>query len=206
MKAQTLFNRFGSVANIIGGICVATAYTLHPHHATADVVAGSFWLFIHLLFALSLVFGVFGLFSLYQRHIADSKMAGLIGFILAVVSLMGITGLNFFETFINPVIALESPAFVRRYGAGTGIGHVTWLFPLLGVFFLIGYELFCFDLLKSGKLNRYAVGLTMVGTLAFGIGLSGFLPMIVVQTGSVLFGLGLISLGIASYCDRGEAS
>ena len=204
MKAQTMFNRFGSVANIIGGICVAIAYTLHPHHATPDVIAGSFWLIIHVLFALSLMFGVFGLFTLFQRHFLKSNMIGLIGFILAVVSLMGISGLNFFEAFINPVIAVESPAFVHKHGAGTSIGHVFWLFPLLGIFFLLGYELFCLDLFNANTVNRNALLLTMLGTLVFGIGLSGFLPMIVVQVGSILFGSGLVSLGVASFRYHGE--
>lgn len=199
MKTQILFNRFGAVANIIGGICVAIAYTLHPHHATPEIIAGPFWLIIHVLFALSLVFGVFGLFALFLRHLPASSLVGLLGFLLAVVSLIGISGLNFFEAFVNPVIALEAPAFVREYGAGTGIGHVTWLFPLLGACFLLGYGLFCLDLFTARTVNRKAVLLTMLGTLVFGIGLSGLLPMIVVQVGSILFGAGLASLGVAGY-------
>ena len=199
MTTQIIFNRFGSLANVMGGVCVAIAYTLHPHHATAEVVAGSFWLTIHVLFALSLMAGVFGLFALFLRHLPKSKLTGLVGFILAVVSLMGIAGLNFFEAFINPVLAIESPAFVQNHGAGTGIGHVSWIFPLLGIFFLLGYELFCFDLLTAGTIDRTALLLTMVGTLVFGIGLSGLLPMIVVQVGSILFGLGLLGLGVTSY-------
>ena len=204
MKTVAMFNRFGAIANIVGGICVAIAYTLHPHHASPDIIAGSFWLAIHVLFALSLILGVFGLFSLYQRHLPRSRVIGLVGFILAVISLMGISGLNFFEAFINPILAVEFPEFVHHHGAGTGIGHVSWLFPLLGVFFLLGYELFCFDLFKAKTVSRYALSLTMVGTLVFGIGLSGFLPMIVVQLGSILFGLGLISLGFGSYRQVGE--
>jgi len=39
--------------------------------------------------------------------------------------------------------------------------------------------------------------LTIVGTIVFGMGLSGLLPMIVVRIGSVLFGAGLIWLGIS---------
>lgn len=199
MTTQILFNRFGAVANIVGGVCVGLAYTLHPHHATPDVIAGSFWLIIHVLFALSLLFGVFGLFALYQRHLHNSRLIGLAGFILAVISLVGISGLNFFEAFINPVIAIESPVFVHHYGAGTGIGHVSWLFPLLGLFFLLGYELFCVDMLRTKTVNRSVLILTMLGTLIFGIGLSGFFPMIVVQVGSIMFGLGLVSLGVSSY-------
>lgn len=197
MNQSQSFNRFGSISNIIGGICVAIAYTLHPHHATPDIIAGDFWLGIHVLFALSLLFGVFGLISLFVRHISQSRVIGMVGFIMGVTSLIGISGLNFFEAFINPVIAIESPEFVSQYGSGTTIGYVTFLFPVFGVLFLFGYVLFCIDMLKSNTINRLALQLTIAGTFVFGVGLSGFLPMIVVQAGSVLFGAGLVALGIA---------
>jgi len=199
MTQLQIFNRFGSVANIIGGICVAIAYTLHPHHANPEVISGGFWLGIHVLFSLSLLFGVFGLIALFLRHIQQSGVMGLVGFILAVTSLMGISGLNFFEAFINPVIAIESPEFVLRYGAGTTIGYVAFLFPVFGVLFLLGYVMFCADMMKAKTVNRYALQLTIIGTLVFGIGLSGFLPMFVVQVGSVIFGFSLVSLGLTGW-------
>jgi len=37
----------------------------------------------------------------------------------------------------------------------------------------------------------------IAGTIVFGIGLSGILPMIVVRTGSVIFGAGLVWLGVS---------
>ena len=83
------------------------------------------------------------------------------------------------------------------------IGYVAFLFPVLGVLFLLGYVLFCVDMLKANTLNHYSLMLTIAGTLVFGIGLSGFLPMIVVQTGSVIFGAGLVSPGIAGWNQEG---
>lgn len=197
MNPLQTFNRFGSFSNIVGGVCVAIAYTFHPHHATPEIVASDFWLGIHVLFSLSLLFGVFGLVALFVNHIRHSRTIGIIGFILSVTSLVGISGLNFFEAFINPILAIESPGFVSQYGAGTTIGYVTFLFPVFGLLFLLGYILFCIDMLKARALGRYSLQLTVVGTLVFGIGLSGFLPMIVVQVGSIIFGTGLVSLGIS---------
>ena len=198
MNSLKTFNRFGSFSNIVGGVCVAIAYTLHPHHATPEIVSSGFWLGIHVLFALSLMFGVFGLVALFVNHVRHSKAIGIIGFILGVTSLIGIFGLNFFEAFINPILAVESPAFVSQYGAGTTIGYVSFLFPVFGLLFLLGYIFFCIDMLKAKTVGRYSLQLTIVGTLVFGIGLSGFLPMIVVQVGSILFGAGLVSLGISA--------
>lgn len=197
MNIEKLSINFSGVAHVMGGVFVAIAYTLHPHHQTPDIVSGQFWLVIHILFALSLLFGIFGLIGLFQQHLKHSRLSGLIGFLLAVTSLIGIFGLNYFEAFINPVLAIEAPAFVDRYGAGTGIGMVAYLFPISGILFLFGYVLLCVDMLRARTLNRQVVILTIVGTLVFGLGLSGMFHMIVVKVGSVLFGSGLIGLGIA---------
>jgi hypothetical protein len=43
------------LVNAIAGVCVGLAYVLHPHHATPEVVASSFWFWVHFLFALSLI-------------------------------------------------------------------------------------------------------------------------------------------------------
>ena len=88
--------------------------------------------------------------------------------------------------------------FVNRYGAGTMTGSVKFLFPIAGAMFLTGYSLLMFDILQARSLNRPAVLLTLASTLVFGIGLSGLFPMIIVQTGPVLFGGGLIGLGITT--------
>lgn len=197
MNIEQLVKNMGGLANVFGGLFVAIAYSLHPHHQTPDVIASQFWLGIHILFALSLLFGTFGLIAVFQQHIKHSRLSGFIGFVLAVTSLIGIFGLNFYEAFINPVLAHEAPEFVMQYGAGTRIGLVSYLFPLSGVLFLVGYSLLCIDILHADTLNRRAVQFTLLGTLVFGIGLSGFFPMLVVQIGSVLFGSGLISLGVA---------
>lgn len=197
MNIETLMKNFGGIAHVFGGIFVALAYTLHPHHQTPEVISGSFWLIIHILFALSLLFGIFGLIGLYQQHIKNSRLIGFVGFLLAVFSLINIFGLNYFEAFINPVLANEAPEFVDSYGAGTEIGLVAYLFPTSGMMFLFGYLLLGADLLRARTVNHYAVILTMIGTLVFGLGLSGIFPMIVVKTGSILFGSGLLALGIS---------
>ncbi len=198
MRIENLMKNFTGTAHVFGGIFVAIAYTLHPHHQTADIISGPFWLLIHILFALSLVLGIFGLIGLYQLHIKSSQLSGFVGFFLAVTSLIGIFGLNYFEAFINPVLANEAPEFVKNYGAGTEIGLVAYLFPASGMLFLFGYLLLGVDLLRTKTVNHHAVKLTIAGTLVFGLGLSGYFPMIVVKIGSILFGSGLVALGISA--------
>jgi hypothetical protein len=197
MSIVMLSKNLAGISNILGGTLVAIAYVFHPHHQTPDVIATNVWLLVHVLFALSLIFGIFGLIGIFLQHIQRSTLNGLVGFLLAVFSLVSISGLNFFEAFINPVLAIESTDFVHQYGAGTEIGLVALLFPFFGACFLVGYSLLCVDIMRAKSLNTACAGLTLLGTVVFGLGLSGFLPMLIVQTGAVLFGVGLICMGLA---------
>lgn len=188
--------------NAIAGVCVGLAYVLHPHHATPEVVAGSFWLWVHILFAVSLLGGIFGAIGIFAYHSKNSGKSGLFGMLLTVTSLTLIFGLNYWETLINPVVAQEFPDFVKTYGAGEAIGLVAIVFPTSGALFVAGYILLCMDIIRVKTLPAGSAWLTIGGVIIFGAGLSGFFPMIVVQTGAVIFALGLIWLGMALWMRR----
>lgn len=187
----------GGLVNAVAGVCVGAAYVLHPHHATPDVVTSTFWFGIHALFAASLLGGIFGAISIFAHHSPRTRLTGLVGMVLVVSALTLIFGLNYWEALINPVVAAEAPAFVDRYGAGETIGLVAAVFPISGALFAIGYILLCTDVARARSLPPGAARVTMAGVVVFGAGLSGFLPMIVVQVGSIIFAAGLIWLGLS---------
>ena len=100
-------------------------------------------------------------------------------FLIAITSLILIFGLNYFETFINPAVSVEAASFAEPYGTGIPIGLMGVIFPATGGLFVIGYVLFCVDMLHAKTLGRGAPLLTIVGGGVFGAGLSEFLPMLV---------------------------
>lgn len=189
--------RGSGLVNAVAGACVGTAYVLHPHVATPDVVVSDFWLVVHVLFAVSLLGGVFGTVGIFAHHSPRTKRSGLAGMVLIVSALTLIFGLNYWEAFINPVVAREAPSFVTTYGAGETIGLVAAVFPASGGLFVVGYALLCSDIIRAGSLPSGSAWLTILGVVVFGAGLSGFLPMVVVQVGSVIFAAGLIWLGLS---------
>lgn len=187
--------RWGGVANIFGGILVAAAYLLHPHHVTPAVVMDGFWLLVHILLVFSLLLGIFGLFALIAYHGQQGGRLGFAGFIMAATGLIMIFGLNYSETFIIPVVAHESPAFVEKYSAGETAGALTFILPLSSLLFIAGYVCLSIDFLRFRSLNHGGPILTIFGVLVFGIGLSGLVPMFMVKTGAVIYAAGLIGLG-----------
>ena len=192
--------RSGGMANVVGGIFVAAAYLLHPPVPSPDVVSSSIWMVVHVGFMISLIGGIFALFAFLAAYLQKGGgPLGAVACLMAVTSLILIFGLDYAEVFIFPVLATEFPDVVIKYGDGTMMPSVAFAFPLSGIFFLVGYLLFSYALKKNECISNYSALMLMVGTLIFGIGLSGFVPMLVVRIGSVLFGIGLIWTGLSLY-------
>jgi len=189
----------GAVLNFLGGLLVALGYVLHPHQMVADTIGTNYWVIVHFLFLFSLPFGVFGFIAMLAHYSESATKIGLIGFFLGITSLIIIFGMNYYETLIAPVLAIEESAFIDRTGAGLEIGLVALIFPLGGLMFLLGYVLFYYDMLKTKSLPPLGIKILIIGTIIFSIGLSGILPMIVVRIGSVIFGVGLMLVSISLF-------
>ena len=194
--------RLGGIGGIIGGVLVAAAYLTHPSEALPETLASSLWIWVHAGFMVSLICGIFLLLALLERYFrSGGGLSGFIGFAMALISLVFVFGLDYSEVFIFPTLAVTFPEVVARYGDGTMMPSVAFAFPATGILFLAGFVLFGWQLYRVGAVERGAAILTIVGTIVFGVGLSGLLPMIVVQTGSILYGAGLAWLGM-SLCRR----
>ena len=101
--------------------------------------------------------------------------------------------------FIFPTLAVDFPEVVWKYGDGTMMPSIAIAFSASGILFVLGYLIFSNELRKQLSIStKSAIGL-MAGTVAFGAGLSGFLPMIAVKVGAVLFGTGLIWTGLSLF-------
>ena len=190
--------RCAGLAGIIGGIALAAAYLAHPPNAPPETVASARWIAIHVGFMVSLISGVFLLMALLGQYLrCGGGMAGFIGFAMAIISLIFVFGLDYAEVFIFPTLAIEFPEVIKRYGDGTAMPSIAFAFPLTGLLFVAGFIVFSWQLYRTKAVMRGASLLSIIGTIVFGIGLSGLVPMIIVRAGAVLFGAGLIWLGIS---------
>ena len=186
------------LAGIFGGIALAAAYVTHPPVATPAVVASALWAWVHAGFMVSLLCGIFLLMALLVQYFrAGGGMAGFVGFAMAITSLVFVFGLDYAEVFILPTLAVQFPAVIEKFGDGTMMPSIAFAFPLTGLLFLVGFVLFSWELYRTNAVARGASLLTLVGTFIFGAGLSGIFPMFVVRAGSVVFGAGLVWLGIS---------
>ena len=197
--------RWAGLAGVIGGIALAAAYLTHPPNAPPETVASAHWIGVHVGFMVSLLAGIFLLMALLAQYLRSGGGApGVVGFILAVISLVFVFGLDYAEVFIFPTLAVEFPAVIERYGDGTMMPSIAFAFPLTGVLFVVGFILFSWQLYRTAAVAKGASLLTLLGTAVFGAGLSGMLPMIVVRVGALLFGAGLVWLGVSLWARAAE--
>ena len=188
--------RLTGLGGILGGAAVALAYGLHPPESTPETVASAAWVWIHVLFMVSLICGVFLLQGLLATYLdAGGRPIGALWYVLAVISLLLILGLDYAEVFIFPVLAVEFPEVVARYGDGVAMPSLAFVFPASGALFLVGWSLFALQIFRVRAVDpRAAIGL-LISVVAFAAGLSGFLPFIAVRIGALLFGIGLAWTG-----------
>ena len=188
----------GGALGLPGGLCVATAYVLHPPAATPTVVASSFWIIIHVLFLISLICGALLLVALLGRYVSrGGRIIGAVWCVLGILSMMLILGLDYSEVFIFPVLAEEFPEVIERYGDGVSMPSIAFVFPVSGVLFLLGFSLFSYELIRTESLPKRPAAVLLVSTIVFAFGLSGFAPFLVVKVGAVLFGIGIAWVGLA---------
>jgi hypothetical protein len=152
-------------------------------------------------------FGLLGIAGIYARQVGKAGWMGLAGFVLLSLWLLLVTGFTFFEAFILPLLASDSPKFAESFlgiftgSAGeTSVGALATLWSLLGVVYILGGLLFGIATFRAGILSRWAAGLLGLGAVmspAFAL-----LPQSLAPLAAVPVGLGLAWLGFALWSER----
>ena len=135
------FIRAGGLLMVFSGLALGYSYLSHPQLMPPEVIASGNWILIHTLFAVSLVFGLLGTTALYAITALRTGVLGLVGYILLFIGMMMIFGLDYYEVFIAPFLAVNYPEVINDHGAGDTMGMVAITFPLSGLLTVVGYAL-----------------------------------------------------------------
>ena len=192
------FVRAGGLAMIISGLALGYSYISHPHQMPPEVIASGSWIIIHAFFAISLVLGLLGTTALYAVTATRAGRLGALGFIMLHVGMMLIFGLNYYEVFIAPFLAVHYLVIITDHGAGETIGAVAIAFPAAGLLTVIGYAMLGAAWNKTRVLPG-GVALALVATsIAFGVGLSPVGGIAIAQITAAAFGAALIATGVCA--------
>ncbi len=209
ITAANLLRGAGLSAMVAGSI-FAVVGLIHPPQIVSSVTTGT-WTIVHVLTIAMSFFGLLGIAGIYATQVKGSGWFGLAGFLLLSLWFVLVTGFTFFEAFILPLVATDSPKFAESYldnftGSGsageTSVGALATLWTLLGVVYILGNLLFGIGTFRAGILSRWAgalLGLGAVSSPAFALLPQSFAPLAAVPVG-----LGLAWLGYSLWSEGRE--
>ncbi len=203
MNVQTLVKTAGC-GLMVSGLALGYSYVSHPHHMTPETIASRSWMVIHVLFAVSVLFGLLATTALYAVTFTRSGGSGLIGYVAVFFGMSLIFGLDYYEFLIAPYLAVHYPRVITDHGAGDAMGWMSLVFPLSGLLTMVGYVLLGWSWMKIAILPKAIAVSLMVTAIAFGIGLSPAGGIVAAQATAALFGAALIATGFYGFAASGR--
>jgi len=186
------------------GICAAVAGAIfiavqikHPTMNVTSVITTD-WLLRSIA---KVVMAALALAGMYLRQVRQTRVLGLVGYLLFSVGYLAILSTEVIAAFVLPALAHTSPGYVNNVviaafgGRPTGgIGGMQTLFDVSGVLYMVGGLLFGIALFRARVLARWAAALLAVGTaatVALAVLSESFNRPLAVPTGVALIGLGI---------------
>jgi hypothetical protein len=173
--------RLGGISSILSGITIITGKILA---IISFVLAGEFFDF------LSPLFGLFAVTAIYFKHRNDTAILGCIAYMVLFSGISMVLCLDYFGAFILPY--LPEGTVERLLDRPTG---TAW--AISGLLFASGVIIFGITIIRAGKFPFAASLLFTIGFIPIPFG--EILPDVIVHSGSILAGTGLIWWGIFLY-------
>ena len=150
--------RCAGLSAVVAGLIFTVVGLIHPPQIVSSVTTGR-WAVVHLLTIVMAFFGLLGIAGIYARQVNKAGWMGLAGYLLLRLWFVVVTGVTFFEAFILPLLASDSPEFAESFlGIFTGsvgetsVGVLATLWSLLGVVYILGSMLFGIATFRAGIL------------------------------------------------------
>jgi len=207
---QNALMRLHGVSCIVGGIFLAAFVLIHPWDQLlgAEIARTAQWRLAHTFHFAGAAFALLGLPGLFAQQRAALGRIGVTGFALSFIGNAMFLGTGMITAFIWPMLAIYAPTCVAVGGPIFASPISAVAFVLTAVILVTGYLLFGIATLWIGVLPRMAILILVVGAI---LGMlpphpAGPLPWWALVVGGVLYGAGLIWLGIFLWIRNPPAS
>ena len=161
------------------GICAAVAGAIfiavqikHPAMNVSSVTTTD-WAVRSIAKVVMASLALAGITGMYLRQVRQTRVLGLVGYLLFGVGYLAILSTEVIAAFVLPALAHSSPGYVNNVvivafgGRPTaGIGGMQTLFDVSGLAYMVGGLLFGIALFRARVLARWAAALLALGTAA----------------------------------------
>ena len=192
--------RWGGGVSLLAGVLHILGALLHPVGENLAAVNSSNWVLAHLLYWASAILLLIGLISLYARQMDKIGRLGLMGFVLAFIGTAVVGSILFFAATTMHLIATTAPDMFAQTTAPP-----TFVVPLFGLTFGLGFILFSVATIRAGVLPRWSGWLLLLGILLSmteGSPMDPILMHWIVTSGHVLLGISWAWMGYTIWSEK----
>jgi hypothetical protein len=195
--------RWSGLMSILAGVLYALGALLHPVGEDLDAYLSPNWVPAHQVYWVAAILMLFGLVGLYARQVEETGWLGLVGFGLAFIGTVLVSGIFAVASTVIHLVAVESPALFDQAVTPPAYGVI-----VLVLGYILGYVLFGIATTRAGVFPRGSGILLVIGSVMFfvseSVPLSASLSHLVVTIGDVIFGASFVWMGFALWSEKRE--
>lgn len=199
----TTLTRAAGLAAAAAGLLFLAVQINHPPMVVSSVSTTE-WTIRNAMKAVMSAFALAGITGMYLRQVRQTRVLGLLGYLVFSAGYLVMLGIEFIALFVLPSLATTAPGYVNDVLAaasgGTVVGDIGLLKPAIavgGMLYLAGGLFFGIALFRAGILARWAAALLALGTLA-SVAIP-LLPQVNERLFAVPTGVALVGLGISMW-------
>lgn len=191
-------------ANIIGGLLLLAFWYLYaillPYQQLDDtlsiLVKDKHWGLVNVLGVSGSIISLIGFIGIYIQGFESLNSYGQIGFLLAIIGTVLLTGALLWDTIIWPILVNYDAAILSFRGPIYSSKSFVPFFISAGLIYAIGYLMFGLSIGISKIYPLIPSLMIAIGAPLFGLGsLFGKAQVVPRSIGITLFGIGVIWLG-----------
>lgn len=204
--------RWSGLVNILTGISLGIWWGISfvfylllmiatgPAFEFIDLVLIPGWVPVNIIGLIGSILLPLGLTGLYARQIEESGILGLIGFFLSVTSAMLFMAVQYYETFLWPVVALTAPT-IFDFVMVQDLGIFLMLLIMAGML-MVGFIILGVVTIRNGVIprSRWGAVLLIISGPLFAMG--GVLGPLVRTVSIAVFSVCILWLGYALWKDE----
>jgi hypothetical protein len=195
---------------VLSGLLFIIIQPIHPLEEVSAVTTSA-WATVHYMTMAMAVLGLVGVTGIYLRQVKESRLLGLIGYLLFALFYIGTTAWAFAEALILPPLAAEAPHFIDSFlgifdgsSSGSGLGAISAMSLVTFPMYLLGGVLLGIATFRAGILTRGG-GILMAFATASTL-LVPLLPHVVARYAAVPLGLALVWLGFSLWSEQRKST